>query len=601
MDLKKAKMVSWASGPNLCQVKHYQEEDFPSKVSRGSQHLLQLLQGRLSYNFLAKWKCPPKFNLNEKWRVVAGEESKEAGDQEHREKTVLEVVFPSQSAIPPNPCTSSDLDQNYDDIRTPAIRIIPIEEEADVQVPSRTISSKSPDACLLNSSSTSVSIVTSQKLPANEKSLPQSLSTLQNPRKPSNNSPLSAKWPSNVQSTLPYLSRCRNLKGSEQNKISPKPPVVPQFQPTFKNISTQDQTEIYPDQRANQSYGPKDQRICEKQNIPQHKFEVSGMPPAKHNPVTQHILGSEGDLTVVIATAVAALAKSQEHDNLIDTNLLVGLLLNPEEIPKLVNERGLATNAKTSAATIDSLVAVMSRPVDLPVPLPRTKPDQVIIKPINEYQAPHAGPGPILGPRPMAKSVPLTMTKPETSVNSNLVNEQRPPPHVGTANIRESKSLAHSTSDLNLEKIKKLINKYGTPDNVGGKPWVKSELVPSSCSKYDVVLPNVGHSYPFSSMTSPTPLHKDINYCKSLIKQHGEICESAVDERLQNTNPRGNYTRVPGLLMNKKQIQCSSTRCVFFNKPRGCRNGSSCPFLHDISGQKRSGGILEARDLKRMS
>uniref|UniRef100_M0ZVP3 Zinc finger (CCCH-type) family protein n=2 Tax=Solanum tuberosum TaxID=4113 RepID=M0ZVP3_SOLTU len=325
------------------------------------------------------------------------------------------------------------------------------------------------------------------------------------------------------------------------------------------------------------------------------------MPPAKHNPVTQNIPGFEGDLTVAIATAVAALAKSQEQDSLIDTNLLVRLLLNPKEIPKLMNDHGLATNAKTGAATIDSLVAAMSRPVDLPVPLPRTKPDKVIIKPINEYQAPHAGSGPIFGPKPMAKSVPLTMTKPETSVKSNLVNEQRAPPHVGTANIRESKSLAHPTSDLNLEKIKKLINKYGVPDNVGGKPLVNSELVPSSCSKYDVVSPNVGHTSPFSSMTSPTPLHKDINYCKSLIKQHGEICESAVDDRLQNTNPRGNYTRVPGLLMNQKPIQCSLTRCVFFNEPRGCRNGSSCPFLHDISGQKRSGGILEARDFKRMS
>ncbi|XP_049383721.1 zinc finger CCCH domain-containing protein 45-like [Solanum stenotomum] len=601
MGLKKAKTVSWASGPNLCQVKHYQEEDCPSKVSRGSQHHLQL-QGRLCYKSLAKWKCPPKFNLNEKWRVVAGEESKEAGDQEHREKRVLEVVFPCRSAIPPNPCTSLDLDQNYDDNRTPAIRIIPIEEEADVEVPSQTISSESPDACLPNSASSSFSLVTSQKLPANEKSLPQSLSTIQNPRKPSSNSPPSAKWPSNVQSTPPYLSRCRNLKGSDQTKVSPKPPTVPQYQPTFKNISTQDQTEIYPDQSANQNYGPKYQRICENQNIPQLKSEVSGMPPAKHNPVTQNIPGFEGDLTVAIATAVAALAKSQEQDSLIDTNLLVRLLLNPEEIPKLMNERGLATNAKTGAVTIDSLVAAMSRPVDLPVPLPRTKPDKVIIKPINEYQAPHAGSGPIFGPKPMAKSVPLTMTKPETSsVKSNLVNEQRAPPHVGTANIRESKSLAHPTSDLNLEKIKKLINKYGVPDNVGGKPLVNSELVPSSCSKYDVVSPNVGHTSPFSSMTSPTPLHKDINYCKSLIKQHGEICESAVDDRLQNTNPRGNYTRVPGLLMNQKPIQCSLTHCVFFNKPRGCRNGSSCPFLHDISGQKRPGGILEARDFKRMS
>lgn len=33
--------------------------------------------------------------------MVAGEESKEAEAQKHREKRVLEAVYPSRSAIPP--------------------------------------------------------------------------------------------------------------------------------------------------------------------------------------------------------------------------------------------------------------------------------------------------------------------------------------------------------------------------------------------------------------------------------------------------------------------------------------------------------------------
>ncbi|XP_055805246.1 zinc finger CCCH domain-containing protein 6-like [Solanum dulcamara] len=616
MGLKKSKKVSWASGPNLCQVKHYRKEDCPSKVGKRSQHHPHLKQmhclmkskERFSYRSLAKWKCPPKFNLNNKWQVVSGEDSKEAGDQEHREKRVIEVVCPSRHAIPPNPYTSSDLDQTYDDNQTPVIRIIPIEEETDVGVsfhltPSQTISSKLPDACLTYSPSSSVSIVTSQKLPANGKSLPQSLSTFQNPRKPLTKSPFSVRWPSNVESTS-------HLKGSEQTKVSPKPPIsynsVPQY------ISTPDQTEIFPDQIANQNHGPKYRTICENQTIRQLESQVSEMPPAKHNPVTKS--PSTCDLTVAVATAITALAKNQEQGSLIDANLLVRLLLNPEEIPKLMNEHGSANNAATGAATADSFIGIMSRPVDQLIPLPRTKTDKVINKPINERQAPYAGSGPSFGPKPMAKFAPLTMTKPETSVKSSLVNEQGAPPHLGTANIRESKSIVHPASDLNLEKIKKLSNKYGVLDNAGGKPLVNSELVPSSCSKYDVVLssadhrttlqpklslsPNVGHTSPLSSMTSPTPLRKDINYCKSLIKEHGDNCESVVDESLQNTNPRDNK-RGAGLLKNQKSIQRSLTRCIFFNKPRGCRNGSSCPFLHDISGQKRSGGMSEARDSKR--
>ncbi|KAJ8545752.1 hypothetical protein K7X08_018335 [Anisodus acutangulus] len=838
--MKKSK-ISWAPGRNFCQVNHFLQEDCPSKVGRGSQHHLQLkrshqsiihqsiirpsLEGRsclkqskerLPYIPLAKWKCPPKFNLNEKWLVVAGEESKEAEDQDHREKRVLEAVYPSRSAIPPNPSTLSDLDQYYDDDQTPVIRTIPIEEEADVEVSSHLTPSQNI-SIVTNNPSSSVSMVTSEKLPANGKSFPLSLTTFQNPRKPPSNSPFPVRRPANVQSAPAYLSRCQNLKGSEQTQISPKPPVsynsVPQYPLTCKNLSTPDQTEFSPDLPANQNHAPKCRTVCGNQNTSQRKSQVSGMPPANHNPVTQlpstgenpnipqhqaealpkslanhnpatqsqlrsqvsgmpppanqnpvtqfsstcensnisqhqakvlpkslanhnpatqcnnqnspkrtqvspkppvsnnsvphypltckltstpdqtefspdlpanqnhapkclTVRGNQnisqlksqvsgmpptnhnpvtqfpstcqnpniplhqaevlpkslanhnpatqceksilemshgfdsGDLMVAVATTVAALAKSQEQGSLIDTDLLVKLLRNPEQIQKLMNEHGVVTNPKTGPAsgskptvpssttptsTADSLdkqvtgnenckcvvadstvfslslevrstneqrgTAAMSRPVDLLVPLPRTKPDKVINKSINEYQAPHAGSGPIFGPKPMAKSVPLTMTKPETSVKNNLANEQGAPPHVGNADIR-SKPLVHPTSDLNLEKIKKLINEYGVPDNVGGKALVNSELVPSSFSKCDVALqpelqikshsPNTGHASPFSSMTSPAPLHKDVNYYKSLIKQHGENRESVDHELLQNTNPRGNTRGGPELLKNVK-------------------------------------------------
>ncbi|KAJ8567607.1 hypothetical protein K7X08_019815 [Anisodus acutangulus] len=729
--MKKSKRVSWATGRNLCQVKHFLQEDCPSKVGRGSQHHLQLKRShqsiispsfegrsclkqskeRLPYIPLAKWKCPPKFNLNEKWHVVAGEESKEAEDQERREKRVLEAVYPSRSAIPPNPPILSDLDQYYDDNRTPVIRIIPIEDEAYVEVsshstPSQNISSKLPGACLPNSPSSSVSIVTSEKLPANGKSFPPSLSTFQNPRKPPSNSPFSVRCPANEQSAPPYRSRCQKLKGSEQTQVSPKPPVsnnsVPHYLLTCKILSTPDRTEFSPDLPANQNHAPKCQTVRGNQNTSQLKSQVSGMPPTKDNPVTQfpcenpnipqhqakvlpkslanhnpatqcnnqnspklpangicvpqYQSNSEnlgvphgfegGDLMVAVATAVAALAKSQEQGSLIDTDLLVKLLSNPEQIQKLMNEHGMATNPKTGPAsgsnpivpssttpssTADSLdrqvtgnenrkcviahSTVFSRSLEVrntneqrgTAAMPRTKPDKVVDKAINEYQAPHAGSGPIFGPKPMAKPVPVVITKPETSVKVNLANEQGAP-HVGNADIRRNKPLVHPTSDLNLEKIKKLINEYGAPKNV-----VNSELVPSSFPKCDVALqpelqikshsPNTGHASPFSSMTSPALLHKDINYYKSLIKKHGENHENVDHELLQNTNPRGNIRGGPELLKNVKPNQRNlnfQKQCAFFDRPKGCLNGSSCPFLHDTSRQGRSEGMLEASGSKRM-
>ncbi|XP_015064714.1 zinc finger CCCH domain-containing protein 6-like [Solanum pennellii] len=192
------------------------------------------------------------------------------------------------------------------------------------------------------------------------------------------------------------------------------------------------------------------------------------------------------DLKVLVAIAVAAV---QEQGSLIDANLLVRLLLN------LMNERGMATN-------------------------------------VVSLNASHAG---------SAKSVPLTMTKPD---------------------IRESKSITYSTSELDVENIKKLINKYGVPNNAGGEI---SELVsrygPTTLQPKLTFSPNVGLS---SSMTS----HKDINnYCNSLIKQCGAKTESIVDESLQ------------------KPIPCNLTPCIFFNKPKGCRKGFSYHFLHDIFGK----------------
>ncbi|KAF3666099.1 putative peptide methionine sulfoxide reductase A5-like [Capsicum annuum] len=352
-------------------------------------------------------ECPPKFNLDAEWSVVAGEESKEAEDQEHREKRVSEVVYPSQFAIPSNPYASLDREQYYDDNQTPVIRITPIEEEADVEAPfhltpSQTISCKLPGAC----PSSSVGIVTSQKLPANGKSVPQSLSTFPNPKKLPSNSPFSVRWLYNVQSASQYLSKCPNLKGSSQTQVFPKPPNTSQIKsqasgkpPANQNPVTQfastcentDQTKIFPDQPANQNHAPKYQTVgerqntsqvksqvsgkspanhnpvtqfpstcehpdqtkiftgqpanqnhapkyqtvCENQNTSQIKSQVTGKPPANHNPVTQfppcenpNIPGFDGDLTV--AVAVAALANAQEQSSRIDTDLLVKLLLNPE-------------------------------------------------------------------------------------------------------------------------------------------------------------------------------------------------------------------------------------------------------------------------------
>ncbi|KAF8053097.1 hypothetical protein N665_1463s0002 [Sinapis alba] len=68
--------------------------------------------------------------LDEEWRVVAGEESKEAEAQNQRELRVLEAFYPGASSIPLNPSVPADVDNSdYDDQQTVVIPILIVEDD----------------------------------------------------------------------------------------------------------------------------------------------------------------------------------------------------------------------------------------------------------------------------------------------------------------------------------------------------------------------------------------------------------------------------------------------------------------------------------------
>lgn len=165
--LHKSKRISWAPDVNLCQERLFLSEESPSQVGLGAQDHLQAKSSWLSHSNgvgsddilppgfegghppnqfqvnlseipLIKWRCPPRFQLDITWQVVAGEESKEVEIENQRERRVLEAVYPRPSAIPPNPSVSMDIEQSqYSDQQTPLIPITPIEdEEAALDAPS---------------------------------------------------------------------------------------------------------------------------------------------------------------------------------------------------------------------------------------------------------------------------------------------------------------------------------------------------------------------------------------------------------------------------------------------------------------------------------
>ncbi|KAK4481439.1 hypothetical protein RD792_012331 [Penstemon davidsonii] len=156
---QKSKRVTWASDVNLCQVRLFLSEESPSQVGTGTQDHLQakilwpvesggtgsddnlppgfegiqpanLWSVKLSQIPLLKWKCPPRFEVNSNWQVVAGEDSTETEAQDQREMRVLEAIYPRASAIPPNPSALVGVEDSVNnDQNTPLVPITPIEDE----------------------------------------------------------------------------------------------------------------------------------------------------------------------------------------------------------------------------------------------------------------------------------------------------------------------------------------------------------------------------------------------------------------------------------------------------------------------------------------
>ncbi|KAL9673649.1 hypothetical protein QQ045_029910 [Rhodiola kirilowii] len=162
----KTRRVSWATDPNLCQVRLFLNNEAPCEVGSGEQDDLQaktlshlhvaatpsednlppgfegVQPSNLSNNLvlevpIIKWKRPPKLTMDLAWHVAAGEESQEVEAENHRGLRVLEAIYPRPSSIPPNAVVSVDVTESQNDHEHPPfIPITSVEEEDSVTDPS---------------------------------------------------------------------------------------------------------------------------------------------------------------------------------------------------------------------------------------------------------------------------------------------------------------------------------------------------------------------------------------------------------------------------------------------------------------------------------
>ncbi|KAK4434597.1 Zinc finger CCCH domain-containing protein 6 [Sesamum alatum] len=433
---QKSKKVTWASDVNLCQVKLFLTEESPSQVGMGTQDHLQakalwslqsggiglddslppgfeeiqpanLWRLKLSQIPLMKWRCPPRFEVNSEWRVVAGEESQEMNSQNQREMRVLEAIYPRPSAIPPNPSAAVDVqDSIANDLNIPLIPVTPIEDD---------------DAA----ADTSLG----------------SLTTNTNPMIPQPQHLLDGT----------FSSQCSGSINPHTNRIS-----------------------------------------------------ATVMEPGI-------LAAAQAALSTIISNS-----SNSERGSLIDSDLLMKILSDPETIGQLVSSHSASSSAQNGP------------------------PSSMQSTPSPSFQS-----MPTIGVQEVSPNMPSTSTG--YMPNSRPLHKSSFDP----VNMRREPLSAHSSA-----------NGHSYP------PQTRSGSVPDLRPS----MPDVISAPAPSPSPRATPVTKDINYYKSLVQQHGAERRDVLPQFAHQGNQPMGTSQEPSNFMKPRESKPKIMKpCIFFNSSRGCR------------------------------
>lgn len=271
--------------------------------------------------------------------------------------------------------------------------------------------------------------------------------------------------------------------------------------------------------------------------------------PTNEKPALGSLPSIGADAVAAASTALAALLKSREQGSLIDTDLLINILSDPKMIEKLINDH-------------QSLVNTVSAPANMVSAPSGTAYESKLVTPI----------------------IHTSFSKPaiQSLGNGNLyqvLNAVRPPqPETGLKRVIPSATLSCPEPNLVLLTKPANGNHYTVPNQV-----------------------RAAYTAPKSTPTfMEAQAVKDANYYKNLIRQHGGEKQETQEPRIAQN---GNHFKDLKLVQNIKPGEVkpkSKKRCMYFNSPKGCRNGLSCPYQHDVSCQWKTGSILEVPSAKRM-
>ncbi|KAJ1408807.1 Zinc finger, CCCH-type [Sesbania bispinosa] len=359
--------------------------------------------------------------------------------------------------------------------------------------------------------------------------------------------------------------------------------------------------------------------------------------PVCGKPVPGISPSSEADLAAA-STVITAIMKSNEQGSLIDMDLLLKIFNDPTMIGKLINEHRTAASPVSASSNNVTVPTSESKSVTLSVPLSRPKPEVAAsgTTPIRTVGLlPVSGPKQatpsesFLPPTPDKQVIPpvsvsaSTFDKPTTpslplfrpvsgkSAESYSVTLHQPPsptpstpmPHMHKPG---NKNIPHLSNGV-MPTLNTQSPQQDTVLSSGVKRAASLALPSGSVNLHAVAnqvlstASTVPHQPGTGSGSGSAFGVKEANYYKNLIRQHGadkqDVQDSQIGIRHNNFQDMKSVHNIikPGEVIFKTQKPC-----IYFKSSRGCRNGSNCPYQHDMSAPLGASNVLVAQSAKRV-
>ncbi|KAF9682219.1 hypothetical protein SADUNF_Sadunf05G0085900 [Salix dunnii] len=313
------------------------------------------------------------------------------------------------------------------------------------------------------------------------------------------------------------------------------------------------------------------------------------------------------NLISAASAAVTAIMKNKGHGSLIDTGLLVKILSDPKMIEDLAGGKQALpvtcrpfTSSKSPLCEKPALVSLQSTASGN-------------LQPLHSEEQPWSKPTcqiPISRPKP-------AMTLPSMPSNgSSCFQPSQMHPTVTRASMHLDTAPASGFGVCSSIPVPiPGGNVFSTPNSV---PTVST--APRESNATQISLEDFGPN-PMSNLVQPTlamkPVQpnsvpragmktspmKDVDYIKNLIREHGTVNNEIHDRSMPHNGRHYIQTQNQELIQNIKKRESKhkfQKPCMYFKTPKGCRNGSHCPFQHDPSFQFQTGGPLDAPVAKKM-